>query len=1352
MNNSTSDLYIKRTLTSDSNTYAEDELVEAADYIVVLAEPGAGKTELLKSLANQLKVKRISANRLVNSQQVHCEEVLVIDAFDELAQTNHCGIYQLLDKIDELKPKKLVISSRSSEWGDGHQHAFEEYFEFQPLVVRLSEFNEAEQQLLFYSHLPNESFEAFYDEVQRFNLDVLLPNPQFLGMFANAYIESNRKFANKKSIFEKAVERLAKESRPSINNHLVSSLPLSKKISITSEIFAGILLSGSEGISVSGHAEEKLFPNINSLHAHQENIKHIIDSKLFKPSDNMDQHMPVHKVISEYCAARHLVQKITEDHEPLTLRVCLTVIAANGYVRDELRGMVGWMATLGSQSIQRELIELDPYAILANGDPSQLVPSSKKYLLTRLQQVEVRDPYFRRSDFWRQFSTVDFFDIGMAEHLRPLLKSNSGGDLRDLVLEIIKNSTVVDLLTSELTQIVLDSDEDLNSKSLAIRCLCSSPSFDYMSLFERLIAAKGHSQLDVIVKGISVVGVKAISFDFLLRYLKACAQSYPTDREKPFISFTHASRYYIQLFIKSFERETTERLLDSLTQGLACNCGKEFYECYCREGVSKIVGRLLDHYFEVTNPPYDPKRIWSWVKDLNFHANCSENESQSVKALKELTDLRRSIFIYLFEPLASAKECHALQSKLDSHSGLHSGLHLYAEDVDFLIDHAFETNNTELWSIFIVRHHFRWKKDKRRDDNFRQKMRRQANENTKFMAKWAESKRAEQQFKRDVRKRYGKSERKHGAYEKHRNAERIKTIKYIADNQELIASGQDFGLLQDFAYYFLNEPKQIPIEFGNEQVVHNSIRNCLSSLTPHIPSLKKLAATSARFNLEIVLYAFCIQTVREQGCLDSIPNQVLTTVRTDLSMHHSAVSDEEREYLKREIDRLLFPDLPSKEAYLRDYIEPQLRDSKREHPEIEVLRHDDTFSEFRASLPFKWLSYYTGQSIYTQDILFDLVAQHGNRVKLNQLIFSRSTDWAARQNSSKLTDNELEQCKFWYVRAFFFLEINVAKPFFDALVTDKDSIFLFESISGSLVRRFDDGWPMLTSDKVYELFNAFFESWPKVPLPSGWGSDSPKEEKAYRYLVDSLRCISADSHTRALDFIEKFLNDERFADLHQSLKNIQVYHLRNKALLEFTPPTPENVVNVLSKCNVVTVEGLRKLVLHELECYQKEINGGEYNTANRFYKTISSDTVVHHDEVRCVEIIAEYLKLKLEKHNVNLETEDQTKDQNRIDLSASKMINGQRKLLVIEAKGQWHKEIYTAINTQLVERYTIHPDACEQGIYVVIWFGPNEKVAGLKRHNINSSQELKDELTKSLSENLKSFIDIFVLDVSKPGK
>ena len=53
--------------------------------------------------------------------------------------------------------------------------------------------------------------------------------------------------------------------------------------------------------------------------------------------------------------------------------------------------------------------------------------------------------------------------------------------------------------------------------------------------------------------------------------------------------------------------------------------------------------------------------------------------------------------------------------------------------------------------------------------------------------------------------------------------------------------------------------------------------------------------------------------------------------------------------------------------------------------------------------------------------------------------------------------------------------------------------------------------------------------------------------------------------------------------------------------------------------------------------------------------------------------------------------------------------------LVIEAKGQWHNELYSAASTQLYQRYSVHPDAEQQGIYLVIWFAhvrplQNEKI------------------------------------------
>ncbi|MFA0084676.1 hypothetical protein [Vibrio sp. 10N.261.51.F12] len=87
-------------------------------------------------------------------------------------------------------------------------------------------------------------------------------------------------------------------------------------------------------------------------------------------------------------------------------------------------------------------------------------------------------------------------------------------------------------------------------------------------------------------------------------------------------------------------------------------------------------------------------------------------------------------------------------------------------------------------------------------------------------------------------------------------------------------------------------------------------------------------------------------------------------------------------------------------------------------------------------------------------------------------------------------------------------------------------------------------------------------------------------------------------------------------------------------------------------------------------------------------------------------------------------------------------------MLVIEAKGQWHKELYSAASTQLYERYSIHPDAEQQGIYLVFWFGTDEMVANSKKHGITSAQELKLSIESTLPTELKGVIDVFVLDVS----
>jgi hypothetical protein len=88
-------------------------------------------------------------------------------------------------------------------------------------------------------------------------------------------------------------------------------------------------------------------------------------------------------------------------------------------------------------------------------------------------------------------------------------------------------------------------------------------------------------------------------------------------------------------------------------------------------------------------------------------------------------------------------------------------------------------------------------------------------------------------------------------------------------------------------------------------------------------------------------------------------------------------------------------------------------------------------------------------------------------------------------------------------------------------------------------------------------------------------------------------------------------------------------------------------------------------------------------------------------------------------------------------------------MLVVEVKGQWHVELFYAASKQLYERYAQHPNAAQQGIFLVLWFGGSEKIAGRKNNAIKSPSELKQAIMDRMSRELRGRIDIFVLDLSR---
>lgn len=574
---------------------------------------------------------------------------------------------------------------------------------------------------------------------------------------------------------------------------------------------------------------------------------------------------------------------------------------------------------------------------------------------------------------------------------------------------------------------------------------------------------------------------------------------------------------------------------------------------------------------------------------------------------------------------------------------------------------------------------------------------------------------------------------------------RAKNIAYVQENRALVESGRHWRCLIRFAELVLNNPEKIVYEFGEETLVRNALRNCLDFIAPHVPDLAKLAelhCASEYLHSVQILHASCWEILRTRGNLEEVDLRLLKALRTGLNMGYSAVSEEDRDALKTEVDRLIFTDATSAENFLRQYLEPQLAQDGCTRAEVWLLRDDEAFSHVRAALSIEWLRRFRELTLEPLGTLFEIAAQHGNRHDLVEII--KECRGSFEFDALSLENNEeIEQKRaFWSLRAFYFLSDDPEK-YLGWLKADRDTIHLLYERSGRMSHGDHPYWPKLTSVKIEAILDAFIDKWPQVELPSHWGTGSPKEESAYRFLTEVIWSISSDNPDDAIPVLDRLLADMRFASLHRDLRSIHAGQVRKKALKDFEPPTPQEIVSRLDADTVVTVEGLRQLVLQELQHFQRAIDGGEFNSVDRFYEKNE-----RLGEERCTEIIAERLNLRLEPQGITVTLEHQLRNSNRSDFTVTKMISGRRRLLVTEVKGQWHKDLYTAASAQLHERYSIHPDAEQQGIFLVVWFGEDEDVAGRKRHGVGSARELKSSIEAKLPKELSGLIDVFVLDVS----
>jgi hypothetical protein len=1328
-------VYISRALVVDEKTYTEEELLQVGTLFIVLAEPGAGKTELLKALAEMLQAKRIRASIFQNKPGLAGAGPLVIDAMDEVARIDTVATDKIIAMASNTTAATVVFASRSAEWDRSRTVYVEQCFGAKPVIVHLQPFKEDEQRQLFESHFPSEDFEAFAAEVRQFGFGPLLGNPQFLIMFGEAYVESGRVFTSKAKIFSDAIRRLAHEANTERPKSRLQP-PLDDIIAVAGEVFAKLLLSGATGIATVESLSDRDFPYINALCRDASNAPFLIDTRLMKPSDGPDDHEPVHRIVAEYCAASYLVGRIEDPKDRLSLERVLAVIAPNGVTRDELRGMVGWMAALGHQPLQLRLIELDPYAVLANGDPSELISGAKRALLSALDKLADLEPLFRRSDRWRRFNVGQFFTPDILDKVLTILRKP--GQFRTLVLELLIDTDASTSLLPELSALVRNTTTDSDTRKLVGEVLLAAGSFNPAHEFDALVAEGSATSLEVLARWVTKRGVESVGLANVVILLDRLSVLYGTPNRR---HRDGVSRYFIDRLVRSFALAEVTNFLDALTKGFVCTCApKHAYACTCRYGKSKILGRLLDRYFELAEAvPQDSARIWQWIGSLHFQGNASTERSMAVKHLVANDALRRDLQRRAVEGLSGEQAQKAVTELYSSHA--HSGLHMQDGDRDALSQYAFDHNMADVWGSLLSYHNF-WAKEKG-PNALRAAQRAQSQFSRDFMRAWARLERARRAQWRSERRMIHISGRKNRADKE--AAVEASNRAHLRSNLEEIEAGRNPWWVAKFANTFLYHPDELEGMVDNPETPLRALRNCLPLIEPYIPTVEQLGQRKSA-NIAEILLAAMIVLYRDGVDLTILDPRILAAAKTEAASSYPVFkgSDVEGEEFEAALDAALFKEPGSAEMFLRACIEPQLAEPENMSQRVYWLNNKPAFHDLRSTLPMEWLERFPKMPQEAMQPLFAMASHYGRREDLIALIDRRCGDPLVDScNETEKEKRARGRRKFWQLNAVLY-----RTPGHDAawqeLKADPKAIFDFKGRLGRMYEPEDEDHPLITAETIYKVMDAFVPIWPKVELPSHWGTGDPEDQTAYRFLRDCIWRIAEDMPERRIEVLDRMLSDTRFADYHEAMLTMRAEAQRKLALQDFRAPRPLEINKLLEENNVSSVEDLRALMVEQLEELQRWLNGSETDPLVPFY---SGDKRVDENTAR--NRIVDHLQGQMKALGLSIVIERHMAGGNRCDITASVILEGRNRLLVTEVKGQWNDELYSAAAAQLDQRYAIHPDAARQGVYLVLWFGNGEKVNGIVEASVTSAGDLKARILDKMTDELKARVNVVVLDLSR---
>jgi hypothetical protein len=197
----------------------------------------------------------------------------------------------------------------------------------------------------------------------------------------------------------------------------------------------------------------------------------------------------------------------------------------------------------------------------------------------------------------------------------------------------------------------------------------------------------------------------------------------------------------------------------------------------------------------------------------------------------------------------------------------------------------------------------------------------------------------------------------------------------------------------------------------------------------------------------------------------------------------------------------------------------------------------------------------------------------------------------------------------------------------------------------------------------------------------------------------------------------------------------------------FTPPEALAVARALAHLAPAHPADLRALVAAHLHGLERELRGGDVMALRQFW----DDTGQPRDENSCSALLHEKLKPLLAAQQVGLELEAWSAGGKRVDMRARRLVPGLPAIsLPIEVKKDSHRAVWTAWRDQLKRLYAGDPEASDQGLYLLLWFGRDTSKTPTQRRLASSAAEMLEWLRERIPAEDRDRIQVEVLNLAWP--